>query len=43
MCSTDSEWDKKISAAFTDCGAYWRACGSLLYIGHNMCSFLASK
>ena len=32
---------QKISAAFTDCRAYWRALGSVLYIGHDRCGHLS--
>ena len=31
---------EKIPAAFTDCMAYRRSLGSVLYIGHDSCSYL---
>ena len=32
---------QKISTAFTDCRAHWRALGLILYIGHDDCSYLS--
>lgn len=34
---------QKLSAAFTDCRAYWRALGSLLYIGHAFAAIRGSE